>query len=862
MHPDDQPLLRAVLKELVAGRSAELPRFRVMQSGGTWQWLCGWATSFLQDPEVRASLVRLNIDAGLVEAHKNVLEKILSSLQGVSRTADVVEVILSTAIDVLSADAGSVSTLDAEGQQLGVFRHTGYAEDPGSGERGVDVNRSGLLPDAPVSQGHADRQPLFLQSQELSLHPARFLRPSAPDDAPFQSGAFLPLLSGDLLLGTLTLSFREDQTFGADKRSFYRTVAGLYASALDRCRLSEALEREQDWSRALHLNSSDIATVLDSHGVILYESGSVQRVLGYGAADLIGQEIFSLTHPDDHTQLQDVLSRLSPEGDPLSATSRCRHKDGHWIWLEGVATDLRGNPHVNGVLVNSRDVTAREEARIAAQESLKRLTTSEQNFRRLADHTSDLVRQYTPDGRVEYVSPSAFNLLGYESAELMAQEPLHWVHEEDLPLVQDSFRRRFDPEALSEKLEYRLRRKDGSYLWVETSFKSVRDAVIGKVTAFIGTSRDIDLRKATERKLNVQLDRYRQLLNFTASLEQTREPSELTAEALRKCLELTEYEYGYVLSRTGDTLTVDARAGDTTPATDRYISRISRLRQGAFARPIQRALQRREAYFGSEGQPILDPPESMPRAHWPSLCVLPITQQGELTKVLVFGTDSSLQTSEETSQLLENVAARLSHALERSYHLEQLHTSREETLRALGLALEYRDYETKGHTDRVVSLTEHLGQALGFEGADLAALRWGAFLHDTGKVAIPDAILLKPGKLTPEEWETIKRHPTIGYEMLHHIPSLPPSSLEVVLYHQERWNGSGYPIGLSGTQIPLAARVFAVVDVYDALTSERPYKPAWTHHEAALQLQAEAGNLLDARVVKAFLACLIAKGYS
>jgi len=156
----------------------------------------------------------------------------------------------------------------------------------------------------------------------------------------------------------------------------------------------------------------------------------------------------------------------------------------------------------------------------------------------------------------------------------------------------------------------------------------------------------------------------------------------------------------------------------------------------------------------------------------------------------------------------------------------------------------------------VVHLTEALGSAMGFSGADLDALRWGAFLHDTGKVAIPDAILLKPGKLTSEEWEVIKRHPTIGFDMLQHIPSLPPTTLEIVLYHQERWNGSGYPKGLEGTSIPLAARVFAVVDVYDALTSERPYKRAWTPAEAVEQLRREAGILLDPRVVDAFIRTL------
>jgi len=205
---------------------------------------------------------------------------------------------------------------------------------------------------------------------------------------------------------------------------------------------------------------------------------------------------------------------------------------------------------------------------------------------------------------------------------------------------------------------------------------------------------------------------------------------------------------------------------------------------------------------------------------------------------------------------MRSLADHVSVMLERRWHFQQLDASREETLRAIGLTLEYRDHETKGHTDRVVRLTERLARALKFEPADVAALRWGAYLHDTGKISTPDAILMKPGRLDPDEWAVMQRHPVIGYEMLAQIPSLPPATLSVVLHHHERWNGSGYPHGLSGTEIPLAARVFAVVDVYDALISERPYKRAWTHEEAVAQLGREAGVLLDPDVVTTFVRLL------
>jgi len=122
-----------------------------------------------------------------------------------------------------------------------------------------------------------------------------------------------------------------------------------------------------------------------------------------------------------------------------------------------------------------------------------------------------------------------------------------------------------------------------------------------------------------------------------------------------------------------------------------------------------------------------------------------------------------------------------------------------------------------------------------------------------GKIVVPDQILLKPGKPTPEEWLLIQRHPEVGFEMLKNIPTLPPSTLDVVRHHHERWDGSGYPSGLAAEKIPWLARLFSVVDIYDALTSHRPYKAAWTHAEAAAELRRIAGQSLDSAIVEAFL---------
>ena len=178
--------------------------------------------------------------------------------------------------------------------------------------------------------------------------------------------------------------------------------------------------------------------------------------------------------------------------------------------------------------------------------------------------------------------------------------------------------------------------------------------------------------------------------------------------------------------------------------------------------------------------------------------------------------------------------------------------AKEGAIKALGVAVESRDSETKGHTDRVTDLALSVGRALGLGAEDLDALRWGAYLHDLGKVATPDAILHKPGKLTPDEWVTMRAHAESGYKIALQLPFLPQATLETILYHHERYDGAGYPHSLAGPDVPLLARIFSVCDVYDALTSVRPYKSAWSHEKALAELHRQAGRQFDPAVVTAF----------
>jgi putative nucleotidyltransferase with HDIG domain len=182
----------------------------------------------------------------------------------------------------------------------------------------------------------------------------------------------------------------------------------------------------------------------------------------------------------------------------------------------------------------------------------------------------------------------------------------------------------------------------------------------------------------------------------------------------------------------------------------------------------------------------------------------------------------------------------------------ELEVAYEATLKGWVDALDLRDKETNGHTQRVTVLTERLARAMGVRDEELVHIRHGALLHDIGKMAIPDKILLKADKLTEEERVCMQEHPSKAYKMLHPIEFLQPA-IVIPQCHHEKWDGTGYPLGLKGEEIPFYARIFAVVDVWDALTTDRPYHKALPHDVVRQKIKADAGKHFDPRVVDAFL---------
>jgi putative nucleotidyltransferase with HDIG domain len=233
--------------------------------------------------------------------------------------------------------------------------------------------------------------------------------------------------------------------------------------------------------------------------------------------------------------------------------------------------------------------------------------------------------------------------------------------------------------------------------------------------------------------------------------------------------------------------------------------------------------------------------------------------KGQVKGVLEIFHRNPIELDQDQLDFLEALSGQAAIAIDNASLFNELQRSNQElmlaydaTIEGWSQALDLRDNETVGHTKRVADMTMRLARAMSVSEQDLVNVRRGALLHDIGKMGIPDSILLKSGELTKEEWELMRKHPIYAYRMLSPIAYLKPA-LDIPYCHHEKWDGSGYPRGLKGDQIPLFARIFAIVDVWDGLCSDRPYRPAWSKDDAKAFILDQSGKHFDPSIVEHFL---------
>jgi PAS domain S-box-containing protein len=615
-------------------------------------------------------------------------------------------------------------------------------------------------------------------------------------------------------------------------------------------RVEDAVQSGNRRFRALIENSADAITLLDAQGVAIYDSPAAPGMLGYAADEWIGKNVFELLHPDDLPKIQELFQKLvaGATGARVNSTFRLHHQNGAWLWIEAVATNLLAEPSVKAIVVNYRDITERK----LAEESLRE---SEEKYRMLVEKMSEGLIVVDNDDVIQFVNNSFTRLVGYSREELLGQVAYNLViQEEDQELIKEKNRLRL--EQKSDEYEIRMKTKSGGFIWVRISGVPVLD-VQGNVVGSIGINTDITKHKQAEEEIRLQLSRLASLRKIDEAISGTMDINLILNTILEQVISQLGVDAADVLlyDRATDFLQYAAGVGFHTdtlqhtrlPLGESYAGRVATQQQMVYIAGLQtRKTDFLRSYtFAQEG--------------FVSYFGIPLVTKGEIQGVLEIFHRTAFEAKPEWLSFLETLAGQAAIAIDNATLFKNLQLSNvqlteayDATIAGWSRAIELRDKETNHHTRRVTEMTEKLARAMGIGKDELLHIRHGALLHDIGKIGVPDGILLKPGPLTEAEWAIMRHHPQYAYDLLSAISYLKPA-LDIPHCHHEKWDGTGYPRGLKGEEIPLAARIFAVVDVWDALRSDRPYRPAWPEEKVLEHIRALAGTHFDPQAVELFL---------
>jgi PAS domain S-box-containing protein/putative nucleotidyltransferase with HDIG domain len=677
-----------------------------------------------------------------------------------------------------------------------------------------------------------------------------------------QSLVAVPLEDRGRLLGTLSVETLAPRRLSREDARFLEEVGHVLAHALAQVRLQEAVRRNERWFRALVERSGEAVVVLDPQGCVRYVTPSVAAVLGYPPEEMVGRRAVSLVHPADLDWLRSGPGRVLEEsGGELRAVVRARHGDGRWRWVELVARNLSADPDVAGVVVNFRDVTERWEAeqtaRIRARQhaalaALGQLAL-EADLDTLLQSATELVAQalsvelckvlqVLPEGEVAVLRAGVGwreDLVGTATVPLGADSQAGYTLLQGAPVVVGDLQHeaRFSGPALLR--DHGVRSGISVPIPGRASPWGVLGAHTRRKRRF--SEDDVHFLEAAAALLGAAIRRHEDESNLR------RQAAELEAVA----------ELGVRLRGTSSPEDVQAVLVD-------YAAAVTGSAHGAvvLAAPaggswtVVRAVG---AYRAWEGQ------------GWEAVSGQPVTGAGPRAEAELVAGGTHLgwlvvaRRPEEPAyddaslRVLRAVAELGASALSRACAFAELEQAYIDAVLSLARAVDARDAYTADHSERMARWAEAVARRMGCSPGEVREVRWAALLHDIGKLGVPDAVLRKPGPLTQEEWEVVRRHPVLGEEILKPVRRL-AGVAKLVRHHQERWDGAGYPDGLRGEQIPLGARILAVVDAYTAMTDQRPYRPPRSHEEAVEELRRCAGTQFDPEVVRAFLEVLESEG--
>ena len=594
---------------------------------------------------------------------------------------------------------------------------------------------------------------------------------------------------------------------------------------LNRERAESALCDTEQKYRMLMQRANDGIVIADaSSGAILEVNQKIEDLTGQPADRLIGKNVTELHPYKDSDRCRKLLQETLGAGNAVAGDLCIVHRDGRNIPVEisvSVVT-VGGKKIIQGIF---RDVSRR----VAAEEAHRKEKERAEKYLEVA---GVIIRVLDREGRVALINRKGSDILGYPEQDIIGMTWVdHFVPERLRSEVWAVFHKLIEGKLdLAGYYENPIITKSGEERVIAWHNTVLRDEA-GSVTATLSSGEDITARKKAEDKARYRQDHLATLHSIDMIINSSLDLGVTLQEFLNFVISQLRVDAAAVLLLNPHTQTLEyaAMLGFRNP--DIRDSRL-RLGEGVAGRA---ALERRTIRI-----PDLNAPETgflrsslIEGEGFVSYYAVPLIAKGQVQGVLDVLHRSPLSVDDEWMAFLLSLAAQAAIAIDNAALFTDLQRSNAElilaydtTIEGWARALELRDQETEGHTKRVVEMTLRLARAMGMDEAALVHVRRGALLHDIGKMSIPDDILLKEGPLTEEEWQIMRRHPVSAFEMLYPISYLRPA-LDIPYCHHERWDGTGYPRGLKGEQIPLASRIFSLADIWDALNSERRYHPAW-----------------------------------
>ncbi len=799
---------------------------------------------------------------------------------------------MAEALNVTSSYIASAN--QAEGTLVVLAEY--WAEDASEAERKPDLGTIFQIRDYPtIMRAMFAGEVITLQGDDPRL--AEMERRQFSDYG-IQSMLFIPIFAHGKLLGDVEIwESRRRREFTQAEIRLAQTMAAQASSVIENAQLVEAERAQLRLSRTLQQVGELLTTELRlsevlerlfdllAH-VVAYDSVSVQLFHADGALEMASGRGFP-----DLERARQVVREIGDQsikqrhwtlGQALVIPDT--YNDDRWLRLPGVeyihswiGAPLAVKGKIIGALnVDSRTVNAYNEAAavtvmafanqaaVAIENArlFEALQQREAYFRALIENSAEGVAILDVEGDFVYVAPSERPLTGYRPEEVLGRSAFENIHPEDRPRLMEMFHENAKKPGVAVTTEYRHHRKDGEWRYFEVTGHNMLDEphVRGVVVNF----RDITKRKQAEEDLRRRAGELESLVAVSSSLRAAPAVADMIPVVIREAAKVVGAANGAIFlieEGSGDLISKGWYSAETDSFVRLDGERLVRhtIHEGVTGFVVRTGEIYATDHMQDDPLPLFVPGEAERLQGMNSGISLPLRAHNRIVGVLHVALREKRSFTETEVRLLTAIAEMAGSALQRATlfeqtlrHADELTSAYNHTLAGWARALELRDELTEGHTRRVTDLTLRLARAMGVAEPDLIHIQRGAILHDIGKMAIPDSILLKRGALTRKEQATMRQHPQFAFDMLYPIEFLRPA-LDIPLCHHEKWGGNGYPRGLKQEEIPLAARIFAVADVWDAITSDRPYRPAWAKEKAHKYIIAQSGKYFDPQVVKAFL---------